>query len=209
MKNKIAFGLLGQRINDLYVFDHHQIKTTLAYDYLVFPSSLSCQTSVFSFTFNNQTMLWHNRLGHISVAKLKDLSLVSSKCTDLNLESCVVCSKAKQRKLPFPVSKSMSKASFDLIHVDVWGPYKHMTHDGFKYFITIVDDHSRYTWIHLLSHKYYSFTLLKDFVKMVKTQFNTMVKVIRTDNALELGSSTEGVNFFPRQWYFASKVHSL
>lgn len=80
--------------------------------------------------------------------------------------------------------------------MDVWGSYKHITHDGFKYFITIVDDYNRHTWVHLLSHKSYSLSLTKAFFKMVKTQFRTTVKITRTDNARDLGSSIHGTSFF-------------
>lgn len=141
-------------------------------------------------------MLWNNRLGHVPLAKLKELSLISSKCNEMNINSCLVCAKANQHKLPFPISDTISKNPFDLIHVDIWGPYKHATYDGFKYFITIIDDHSRHTWVHLMSQKHYALHLVKSFVKMVKAQFHTMVKVIRTDNAMELGSSSEGISFF-------------
>ncbi|XP_015160329.1 uncharacterized protein [Solanum tuberosum] len=46
----------------------------------------------------------------------------------------------------FPSSSIRSSACFDLIHVDLWGPYSTSTFDGNKYFLTIVDDFSRLTW---------------------------------------------------------------
>lgn len=92
-------------------------------------------------------------------------------------------------------STIVSKHLFDLIHVDTWGPYKTPTHDGFKYFLTIVDDHIRATWTFLLSTKSNAFTVLKQFFAMVKTQFHTTVKILRSDNALELGSSKDATEF--------------
>lgn len=56
----------------------------------------------------------------------------------------------KQCKLPFPVSSSHSNSPFDLIHLDIWGPYKITTSNGCKYFLTLVDDFSRTTWNFLL-----------------------------------------------------------
>jgi len=50
-----------------------------------------------------------------------------------------------KRRLSFPISASKSKKCFDLIHVDVWGPYSLSSIHGYKYFLTIVDDYSRYT----------------------------------------------------------------
>jgi len=41
-----------------------------------------------------------------------------------------------------------------------------------------------------------AFHLIKSFVALAKTQFDSIVKIIRSDNALELGLSTEAVDFF-------------
>lgn len=62
---------------------------------------------------------------------------------------CHVCPLARQTKLPFPVSHNKSSAVFDLLHVDVWGPYRVPTIDGKRFFVTIVDDYSRLTWLFL------------------------------------------------------------
>lgn len=59
------------------------------------------------------------------------------------------------------------------------------THKNFK---TIVDDHSRSTWTYLLKHKSQSLDILKIFLKFIHTHFNTTIKVIRSDNALEFDS---------------------
>lgn len=75
--------------------------------------------------------------------------------------------------------------------MDTWGLYKTPTHNGFKYFLTIVDDFSRETWTFLLSTKANVFTILKHFLAMIERQFQTTVKILRSDNALELGSSKE------------------
>ena len=47
--------------------------------------------------------------------------------------------------LHFPSHDNLCVEYFSLIHVDVWGPYSVNTHDGYKFFLTIVDDASRST----------------------------------------------------------------
>jgi hypothetical protein len=37
--------------------------------------------------------------------------------------------------------------------MDIWGPYSTATLHGHKYFLTIVDDFSRFTWLVLLKGK--------------------------------------------------------
>ena len=109
---------------------------------------------------------------------------------------CEVCLKTKQHRLPFPVRQSVTSCAFKLVHVDTWGPYHTKTHTGHRYFLTIVDDYTRATWTHLIVTKDEAATLLKAFVKMAKTQFDKVVKIIRSNNALELSKSYEVLEFF-------------
>lgn len=104
--------------------------------------------------------------------------------------ACEICPLARQTKLPFSVSSIKSKCIFDLIHIDTWGPYKSPTYNGYRYFLTIVDDFSRGTWTYLLSAKSNAFPMLKYFMAMIDRQFGAKVKCIRSDNALELGGGT-------------------
>ncbi|XP_075083572.1 uncharacterized protein LOC142167307 [Nicotiana tabacum] len=143
--------------------------------------------------------LWHYRLGHIPLSNVKNISSVSiSKCSKFSTP-CVICPMARQPKLPFSSSSISTKKVFELIHVDTWGPYNSATYDGFKYFLTIVDDLSRGTWTYLLTNKYNAFTILKSFLAMVERHFNSKVKTIRYDNAFELGSGNIQSEFFQSQ----------
>ena len=58
---------------------------------------------------------------------------------------------------------------FELLHIDIWGPYRIATYDGFKLFLSIVDDFSRATWVLLLSHKSCAFSMLEAFIAYVTT----------------------------------------
>ena len=54
-----------------------------------------------------------------------------------------------------------------------------------RYFLTIVDDHSKSTWIYLMKHKSYTGNILINFINMVETQFDSKMKTIRCDNGPE------------------------
>jgi hypothetical protein len=69
--------------------------------------------------------------------------------------------------------------------MDIWGPLSIPSISGFKYFLTIVDDKSRFTWIYLMKLKSETSILIQNFVKMIHTQFNAKVKCIRSDNGNE------------------------
>lgn len=120
--------------------------------------------------------LWHIRLGHLPFSSMKHLSFSSlpsnSECF------CEICPKARQTRSSFPLSQIKSIRAFELIHVDVWGSYKETTYNGFKYFLTIVDDYSRAVWTFLMSTKSNAFGLLKNFLIMVERQFGLRVQKI-------------------------------
>ena len=84
-------------------------------------------------------------------------------------------------------SESLNKilAPFDLIHVDLWGPYRIPSSCGAVYLLTIVDDSSRAVWIHLLLEKSEVKRVLPNFVSLTHRQFGSMVKTIRSDNGTE------------------------
>lgn len=131
--------------------------------------------------------VWHARLGHLSKSAISILikeQLLS--VSDSTKHNCLICPLAKQPRLPFQSNNHFTHAIFDLIHCDVWGPFRHKTHMNQRYFLTIVDDFSRYTWTILLSAKSEATKIIQQFFTFVKVQFNKTVKCIRTDNAKEL-----------------------
>jgi len=94
------------------------------------------------------------------------------------------------------MNKALKK--FEVLHVDLWGPYKCRTYNGFQYFQTVVDDCSRATWVHLLSHKSNAFPILQVFILQMEKQFDAAVKIIRSDNGLEF-QDTSALQFYKEQ----------
>ncbi|GKA72567.1 retrovirus-related pol polyprotein from transposon TNT 1-94 [Tanacetum coccineum] len=87
--------------------------------------------------------------------------------------------------LPYSLSDSHAEVPFELIHIDIWGPYKVSTLRYHKYFLTIVDDYSKAVWTYLLIKKYDAYSIFKSFIKFIKTQFERDIKVVRSDNAID------------------------
>ena len=65
------------------------------------------------------------------------------------------------------------------------GPYKITTHNKMKFFLTLVDDHSRWTWICLMHLKSDVSTILKQFLNMIQSQYNIQVKCFRSEKGGE------------------------
>jgi len=149
-------------------------------------SSISSVPSGKSFSVKTiSSDVWHFRVGHLSNSRIKLLSQYDSSITVDSNNCCTICSLAKQHRLPFLVSHSLSNKFFDLLHCDIWGHFTTDSLHGVKYFLTIVDDYSRFTWVHLMVNKSQTRNLLVSFVTQVETQFNTKVKILRSDNGLE------------------------
>lgn len=70
-----------------------------------------------------------------------------------NKDSSSICPIAKQKRLLFPISTHTALCAFDLIYTDIWGLYSVPSLSGSKYFLTIVDDYSRCSWVYLMKHK--------------------------------------------------------
>jgi LTR polyprotein gag-polypeptide-like protein/Pol polyprotein/gag-pre-integrase-like protein/zinc knuckle protein len=92
------------------------------------------------------TRIWHMRLGHMSE---KGLSLLSGQGLLKNMkkpqmEFCEHCVYGKAHRVKFCTSKHKSKGLLDYVHTDVWGPAKVTSKGGSRYFVTFVDDYSRY-----------------------------------------------------------------
>ena len=144
-------------------------------------STAVCSSSISSNLFS----LWHSRLGHLSNVKVQSLSHVLPFLKHCCNKSCTICLLAKQKRLPFSFNNKKCSHSFDFVHMDVWGPIFVLTFDGHKYFLTIVDDASRVTWVFLLKAKSEVRSLIVSFYNMVLTQFGTKIKSIRSDSVLE------------------------
>jgi hypothetical protein len=146
---------------------------------------LSPTTHSFSVTTPIPSSTYHCRLGHLSDARMKLLSSQHSHISFQSKKCCNVCPLAKQHRLVFPISHSISANPFDLVHCDIWGPYSTASLTGAKYFITIVDDCTRYTWVHLMNNKAQVRSMLCSFFQLVATQFQCKIKYIRSDNGVE------------------------
>ena len=138
--------------------------------------------------------LWHNRLGHAPMKKLKLIGCIKDD-VDESVCVCLTCPMAKFTKLPYNLSESMATEPFNLVHIDIWGPYRVTTRNKHRYFLTLVDDYTRATWVYLLKLKSESLDVVKMFAK---NHFGKSIKVIRSDNALEFDDG-------PCREYFAQE----
>ncbi|RVW66051.1 Retrovirus-related Pol polyprotein from transposon TNT 1-94 [Vitis vinifera] len=137
----------------------------------------------------SEIWLWHRRLGHASFGYLKKLFPSFFAKSDISGFRCDICELAKSHCVSFPLILNKSPFPFMVIHSDVWGPSKVPTLSGSRWFVTFIDDCTRMTWLCLMKTKDEVNLLFQNFHKMIETQYNAKVRVLRSDNGGEYQSS--------------------
>lgn len=127
--------------------------------------------------------LWHARLGHPS--SQTTLHLLHSKnlpCSTNKLTSCNNCYLAKAHKLSFSSSTSSSSSfPLQLVHSDIWGPCPVTSTNGFRYYVTFIDDFSRFTWLYFMRNKSDVVQIFSSFKAQIENILGITIKVLRTD----------------------------
>jgi hypothetical protein len=76
---------------------------------------------------------------------------------------CEACKAGKMHANPFPISHLRASRPLQLIHSDVHSPVKVPTHQGYCFWVTFIDDFSRFKAVYLLKHKSETFAAFKQF----------------------------------------------
>jgi histone deacetylase 1/2 len=126
---------------------------------------------------------WHNRLGHPSFPiverVLKNHKLSFS--PELNKDVvCDACQKGKSHQLPYPVSTSVSSHPLELVFSDVWGAAPESA-GCFKYYVSFIDDYSKFTWIYLLKYKSEVYEKFRDFQNLIERSFGRKILAVQSD----------------------------
>lgn len=70
--------------------------------------------------------------------------------------------------------------------------------DGFKFFMTIMDDFSRFSYIYMLKSKFDVLKFFPEFYILIQTQFGKSIKTVRSDNELAFSDFFKLKGIFPR-----------
>ncbi|XP_075092381.1 uncharacterized protein LOC142172615 [Nicotiana tabacum] len=180
---------IGKKDNGLYILSRQKLPRNNAI------SLNTKETKISKATNSNDIELWHRRLGHVSATVLKKLFSTNAQDISAKIYLCTTCPCAKQTRQPFPISSIKTAASFELVDIDVWGPYKIPTMDGNMIFLTVVDDFSRTTWIFLLKLKSDG-----DLLYEIHMQLPQGFTSHGENKVCRLVKSLYGLKQAPRQW---------
>ncbi|CAI5963565.1 unnamed protein product [Closterium sp. NIES-64] len=139
------------------------------------PESAPCSCRLLS----HQTLLWHHRLGHPSLTRLRGMAsriLVSGLPRSLPPlplgpgPTCVPCVEGRQRAAPHSSEFPPTEATLQTLHMDVWGPARVCGQGHERYFLLVVDDYSRYTTVFPLRSKDDVTEVLIDWIRAARLQ---------------------------------------
>ena len=82
----------------------------------------------------------------------------------------------------------------EIIHTDVCDPMSVEARGGYRYFLTFIDDLSRYGYIYLMKHKSEAFEKFNEFQSEVGNHRNKKIKFLRSDRGGEYLSYKFGLH---------------
>nr|GEX45024.1 hypothetical protein [Tanacetum cinerariifolium] len=160
IRNDESKIVCGDRSTNLYTINLHEMASA---------SSICLMARVSS----TKSRLWHQRLSHLNFDTINDLAkndLVSGlpKFKYHMEHLCPSYEQGKSKRAshpPKPVPNSRQR--LHLLHMDLCGPMRIASINGKRYVLVIVDDYSRYTWVHLLRSKDEAPVLIITFLKRI------------------------------------------
>ena len=137
--------------------------------------------------------IWHKRFGHLGVGNLQKLArerLADGFDFDASqqLTFCETCPQGKQHRTSFSPSSRRADEPLALVHSDVCGKINTKSLGGSEYFLTFIDDKTRYVWVYFLHSKDQVYKTFREWKAMVELSSGGKLKAIRTDNGGEFTS---------------------
>jgi histone deacetylase 1/2 len=96
------------------------------------------------------------------------------------MQVCNSCQLAKSHQLPYASSIHRALSPLELICSDVWGPAPQSV-GGFKYYISLIDDFSKFTWTYLMHDRSEAPCFFLQFQAHVERLLDTKIKIVQSD----------------------------
>ena len=135
---------------------------------------------------SSEDWLWHSRFGHLIFHTLREMSrkkiVEGLPLVNVPSKLCANCIAGKHHRMPFPkVSSFRVTEPLEIVHTDICGPISQTTLGGSQYFLLIIDDFSRLTWVEMLQSKSDAFEAFKHFKSLAETKKGEKIKTLRSN----------------------------
>src|SRR4051812_25018517 len=140
---------------------------------------------------NEDTSVWHSRLCHINfglMSRMSSMSLIPN-FTIAKGSKCHSCVQSKQPRKPHKAAEERNLAPLELIHSDLCEMNGVLTKGGKRYFMTLIDDATRFCYVYLLQSKDEALDYFKIYKAEVENQLERKIKRLRSDRGGEYFSN--------------------
>jgi len=136
---------------------------------------------------------FHNAIGHFHVKRperiYKDFHLIPPRPADFSCEQCSL-SKSVHSKPP-PKTTPTNIKSLQIVHSDLSGKFSRPSLNRSRYFISFIDEATRFTWVRFLRTKSDASRTIQEFFTYLRTQFpDATTQTFKTDNGGEYMESS-------------------
>jgi hypothetical protein len=138
-------------------------------------------------TINDNSSVWHSHLCHVNfglISHLSSLRLIPD-FTIAKGSKCHSCVSSKKPRKPHKAAEERHLAPLELIHSDLREMNGVLTRGGKRYFMTLIDDASRYCYVYLLKTKNEALDYFKIFKAEAENQLERKIKRLRSDHGGE------------------------
>jgi hypothetical protein len=145
---------------------------------------------------STEPILWHNRMGHINMQVLKNMSNHNS-LRDFTISFskppsvvCKGCALGKQHKAVYPTNsdKERSKVLGEVLHADICGKMSIPSIGSASYYLLIKDDCTSYRFVTFLKVKNDAIRYFIKVLRYISRTTGNHVKTLRTDHGKEFSN---------------------
>ncbi|GJR13372.1 retrovirus-related pol polyprotein from transposon TNT 1-94 [Tanacetum coccineum] len=188
--NKFGFRLVFESDkfvlskNQMYVGKGYAVDAMFKLNVMVVKNDINKMNS--SAYLIESSNVWHGRLGHVNFNSMRRLIKFNS-LPNFHIDSKYKCETCVEAKLTRTSFKSVKRTTepLDMIHTDICDLKSLPTKGGNKYFITFIDDCTKYCYVYLLKSKDEAIDKFVLYKTEVENQLGKKIKVVRSDRGGE------------------------
>jgi hypothetical protein len=132
---------------------------------------------------NSLSNVWHSRLCHDNFGCMTWIAKMNliPEFTTVKGSKCQVCVQAKQPRKSHTTAEARDLAPLELIHSDLCEMNDVLIKAGKRYFMTLIDDSTRYCYMYLLKSKDEALNFFKIYKAEAENQLDRKIKHLRSD----------------------------
>ena len=140
---------------------------------------------------DDESNVWHSRLCHVNLGCMKRLASMSliPKFASVKSSKCQMCVQSKQTRKHHKTAEPRNLTPLELVHSDLCEMNGVLIKGVKRYFITLIDDSTRFCYVYLLKSKDEAFHHFKIYKAEAKNQLERMIKRVRFDRGGEYFSN--------------------